>query len=357
MQGKLRETGISIIGRVPWASHFCQFYQTKQDLIDMLVPYFKAGLNSNEYCMWVTAEPLTADEAREAMAKAMPVFSEYLEKGQIEILPHTEWYLKGGSFNLQRVLNGWVAKLNQALARGYDGIRVTGNTAWLEKEDWKSFADCEAAINGVIGKHNMLVLCTYWLDKCNATEIVDVIRNHEFALIKQEGRWELFENSSYKATKQALIESENKYRDLVENLQEGIWVIDRDARTTFVNPRMAEMLGYSVDEMLGKPLFAFMSEQAATEANRYCECRKQGIKERHDFEFRRKNGKPVNTIIETSPLTDEQGTFAGATAGIIDITERKKAEESLRETRDYLENLFGYANAPSLGPAVSNYSL
>jgi len=62
-----RKTGIDIIGDVPWGTHFCQFYQTKQDLIDILVPYFKAGLENNEFCMWVTSEPLNKKEAEEVM--------------------------------------------------------------------------------------------------------------------------------------------------------------------------------------------------------------------------------------------------------------------------------------------------
>ena len=81
-----RKTGIDIIGDVPWGTHFCQFYQTKEDLIDILVPYFKAGLENNEFCMWVTSEPLNKKEAEEVMRKAVPNFDQYLERGQIEII-------------------------------------------------------------------------------------------------------------------------------------------------------------------------------------------------------------------------------------------------------------------------------
>jgi hypothetical protein len=132
---KIRKTGIDIIGDAPWGTHFCQFYQTKEDLIDILVPYFKAGLENNEFCMWITSEPLSENEAKKAMRKAVPNFDQHLKRGQIEIVPHTEWYLKDGAFNLQRVLDAWIDKLTFALAKGYDGMRVTGNTAWLEKRD------------------------------------------------------------------------------------------------------------------------------------------------------------------------------------------------------------------------------
>ena len=67
-ESNARHTGITVIGDVPWGTHFCQFYQDKQDLIDILVSYFKAGLENNEFCMWVTSEPLASAEAKAALA-------------------------------------------------------------------------------------------------------------------------------------------------------------------------------------------------------------------------------------------------------------------------------------------------
>ncbi|KKK60362.1 hypothetical protein LCGC14_3025110, partial [marine sediment metagenome] len=79
MESKIRNSGIDVIGNTPWGTHFCLFYQTKEDLIDILVPYFKAGLENNEYCMWVTSEPLNKKEAEKAIRRAIPNFDEYLE--------------------------------------------------------------------------------------------------------------------------------------------------------------------------------------------------------------------------------------------------------------------------------------
>lgn len=198
MEGNLRKIGSEVVDKVPWGTHFCQFYQTKEDLLDILVPYFKSGLEGNEFCMWVTSEPLSVEEAKGALRKVMPDFDERLKKGQIEIIPHTEWYLKGGTFSMERILNGWLDKLNQAKARGYEGIRVTGNTAWLEKNGWKGFAEYEEAINNTIGKYPMIAICTYAIDKCGAGEVIDVVYNHQFAFIKQEGKWRIVESSEHK---------------------------------------------------------------------------------------------------------------------------------------------------------------
>ena len=125
--------------------------------------------------------------------------------------------------------------------------------------------------------------------------------------------------------------SEEKYKLLVESAQEGIWAIDKNARTTFVNPRMAEILGYTINEMLGKHLFEFMNEEARKDAEIKIKRRMNGIKEQHDFEFLRKDGKKVYTQLETGPLFDEENQYTGAIAYVADITERKKAEAKLKQ--------------------------
>ena len=128
MNMNLRHSGIGIIEDVPWGTHFCQFYQTTEDLIDILVPYFKTGLENNEFCMWVTSQPLEVEEAKEALRKVVPDIDVYLKKGQLEIISYSHWYVKEGAFDSDRVLNGWVEKLNKALANGYDGLRSVSYT-------------------------------------------------------------------------------------------------------------------------------------------------------------------------------------------------------------------------------------
>lgn len=140
-----------------------------------------------------------------------------------------------------------------------------------------------------------------------------------------------------KRMEQTLRESEEKYRRLVETLMEGIWVLDKDANTSFVNPRMAQMLGYTVDEMMGKHLFSFMDEQGKISAMRYLERRMRNVKEQHDFEFIRKDGTRIFTSLETCPINDEKGNYSGAIAAIADITQRKQAEEELRLSHNLLE--------------------
>jgi PAS domain S-box-containing protein len=142
----------------------------------------------------------------------------------------------------------------------------------------------------------------------------------------------LYDITERKRAEEVLRGSEEKYRNLIGSLQEGIWLIDKDAYTTFVNPPMADMLGYTVDEIQGKHLFDFMDEKDIEIANKKLESRRRGIKEQHEFEFRRKDGSSVFTILVTNPINDKDGNYAGAIAGVIDITEQKQIEAMLKSS-------------------------
>jgi PAS domain S-box-containing protein len=138
-------------------------------------------------------------------------------------------------------------------------------------------------------------------------------------------------------TQAALRDSERTYRMVAENLHEGIWFIDQNEVTTYVNPRMADMLGYTVDEMIGQRLFAFMDERGVELCERNLGRRRQGIKEQHDFELLRKDGERIYTSMETTPVMDAARNYLGALASVADITERRTIEMELQKTKVYLE--------------------
>jgi C4-dicarboxylate-specific signal transduction histidine kinase len=231
MATELRKTGIGVMGDVPWGTHFCHFYETKEDLLDTLVPYFKAGLERQECCLWVLSEPLTEEEARHALRQAVPDLDRYLADGSIEFLLGREWYLQGGTFDLARVTSGWNAKLAHALARDYAGIRVTGNTAWLEKKDWSDFCEYEDAVNASITNQRMTVLCSYPLAASGAAEILDVARTHQFAMAKRQGQWELIETPGLKQAKAEI-------QRLNEELEQR--VVERTSQLTAVNEELSK---------------------------------------------------------------------------------------------------------------------
>jgi C4-dicarboxylate-specific signal transduction histidine kinase len=199
-----RKTGIEVVGDMPWGTHFCLFYETKEDLLEILTSYCKAGLESGEFCLWIVAEPLTVEEATGALKDTVPGFGRYLADSSIEIVSARDWYLSGGTFDLKRVTAGWLEKLARASAKGYVGVRVTGDTAWLQKKDWKHFCEYEEGLNEAVANQRLAVLCTYPLAACGAMEILDVVRTHQFAVAKRHGDWDVIETAGLKLAKEEI---------------------------------------------------------------------------------------------------------------------------------------------------------
>ena len=191
MEKQLEKSGNNIIGNVPWGSHLCLLYRTPEELIDVLVPYFLAGLKNNEFCLCITAGPLDKQSALKALKKSIPEYDKYAARGQIEIIPHTAWYLQGGSFNLQRIVRSWDARLNQAVTKGFEGLRSAFNLSWLEKKDWQTFMDFEAADRDAINK--IISVCAYSLENLEAPQIIDVVKNHQIVLFKRDRKWDILD--------------------------------------------------------------------------------------------------------------------------------------------------------------------
>jgi signal transduction histidine kinase/ActR/RegA family two-component response regulator len=199
-----RDSGISAVGEISWGTHFCQFYRTKEDLAETLVPYFEAGLRANESCLWVTSERLEADIAEDLMVRAMPDFKRHLHSGQMQILSIKDWYTPGKLFSADDVLQGWIDKEAQSKAKGLSGLRLTGDTFWVERSGWNDFMEYENKVNQAFRQYNLVALCTYCMDKCSAEDVIDVCCHHQFALARRKGHWELLESSSLKIAKENL---------------------------------------------------------------------------------------------------------------------------------------------------------
>ena len=131
-------------------------------------------------------------------------------------------------------------------------------------------------------------------------------------------------------------EREAYYRLLVERSNEGIWAIDKDTKTVFVNPRMATMLGYKAEEMIGRSGLDFLFEEDREKAFANFNSRKQGASSVYDFRLRREDGTALWTNLSVSPLEDA-GQFLGVVGMFTDISERKRAEQALEESQQRLE--------------------
>lgn len=189
----ITDCGIPGIRSIPYGVHLCHFYPTRQDLIDGLVPFFVSGLQNNERCVWVTADPLPAHDAKAELAKVMPDVDAALRDGRLRILAADEWYGIALKMSGDDMIELWLRQEEKALGRGFRGLRVTGNTSFLTPDTWDSFMEYESAISRALEGRRIVALCSYDQHQCRATEMRDVMRHHHYALDRADPTWQVSE--------------------------------------------------------------------------------------------------------------------------------------------------------------------
>jgi len=155
---------------------------------------------------------------------------------------------------------------------------------------------------------------------------------------------------------EALQTSEERYRRIVETAEEGIWVLDESDATTFVNQKMAGMLGYAADEVIGSPLLAYVDERDRAAVESALQRRRNGIKDSQDVRFRRRDGSELWVILAGAPIFDEAGGYHGSLKMATDITERKRLEQSVAEISSLEQQRMGRDLHDVLGQNLTGMS-
>ncbi|MCW3119417.1 MAG: putative signal transduction histidine kinase [Chitinophagaceae bacterium] len=121
--------------------------------------------------------------------------------------------------------------------------------------------------------------------------------------------------------------SEEKYRQITETAQEGIWLIDENNYTILVNKKMADILEYSIAEMMGKQNYHFMDDEWKKKASDHIANGRLGITENINFKYITKSGKVLWASLVTNPVFDDNGMYKGALAMVTDISKLKESEQ------------------------------
>lgn len=157
------------------------------------------------------------------------------------------------------------------------------------------------------------------------------------AALLQEIGWRLEDALTGMLANRDLKRSEAEYRRLIETAAEGIWVLSPDSITKFANSTMAAMIGYAVDDLVGRPVTDFMFEEDVAEHQRRIERRREGESEVFELRMRSKGGNEVWMSVSAAPIFDDTGQFTGSFGMATDITARREAEEGLRRRNEELE--------------------
>jgi len=376
---QLRKSGIEVMGDVPWGTHFVMFYDTKEDLLETLVPYFKAGLENGELCLWVVSEPLTDDEARDALRESVAEFDRYLADHSIEILRGRQFYFSDSDLDLERVIRDWALKTDSAVARGYAGLRLSGSTAWLERQHWKEFSEYENQVNSSISRSRMMALCTYPLSGSTAAEILDVARTHQFAIARRNKGWEVVETSELKQAKseiqrlndelerrvgertiqleavnQALRKeiaerqraeedvqrSEDHLRLVIDTIPQQIWSGPADGSLDFCNAQWLSYMGLTQEEARHAGWQRMLHPDDRDRVlTAWAESVTQGTPYEQEERHRRSDGQYRWFLSRGVPLRDSEGRIVRWYGTNTDIEDRKEAEDRLRVVIDTLPAL------------------
>jgi PAS domain S-box-containing protein len=135
-----------------------------------------------------------------------------------------------------------------------------------------------------------------------------------------------------KRAEEAIKESEMRYRRIVETTNEGVWLLDSKLHTSYVNRQMAGMLGYEPGDMVGRSVFDFYFSEDVDHKRQVLTRRERGVREQLEERLRRRDGSELWVRMSATPVVREDCEFDGAFAMVCDITERKLAEEAIKES-------------------------
>ncbi len=180
--------GLHGVKEIPYGVHMSIVYRTREELAAALVPFFSAGLRANERCIWITAEPLRADDAKAELARAGLDVEELIGRGALVVRDYGDWYAEAGRLMGNEGVDLWFREEERALEEGYAGLRITGNVTFLRPQDWALFMEYESLIQQAFMGRRIVTLCTYSLEQCGASEVLDVMRRHSGTLDRPDHR-------------------------------------------------------------------------------------------------------------------------------------------------------------------------
>jgi signal transduction histidine kinase len=328
----MRELAELLEGDMRRGRHIAHFCETKDDILHVVVPYFKAGLENNEFCLCAVSEPLTEEEVRRVLRQEILSIDRYEANGQLELLSGREWYFKDGIFDPQRVLNGWTERLDRALARGCKSMRGAGSAFWLESKDFESFCEYEKQLNDLITRRPMTMVCIHSLHARSSTELLDSASVHHFSIATHDGQSAVID--SHDADRErpeevSLRRADQNVEMILHSITDKFFSFSKDWKFAYLNSHAAEqmrILGKDPTSLIGKVLWEEFPDLPNEQTVR------RAMRER----------VAITDELYYPPLGEwvENHMYPAVDGGLIVfqryVTERKRAEEKLRRSEAYL---------------------
>ena len=190
------EEVINFVQEMSEDKHICLVYETEDDLVEILVPYFEKGLENNEVCIWVLSDSILTDDVKKVLKTKIPDLDVYIEKEQMIFLYSKDLYEKYDKFDIKTIMQFWAKKEKQALDKGFKGLRVSGSP---NGKEWIELVKYEELLNNKILKKPIKAICTYSNKIAGLLKILAVGAHHSKVIVSQEDKWQIVDVPNSKA--------------------------------------------------------------------------------------------------------------------------------------------------------------
>ena len=347
--------------------HLCQIYQTEEEHRDLLLPFLLNGLTQKEKILHIVDEH-TAEHILGYLREAGIDPKKYVDSGQLSILTCDDAYMKQGFFEPDFMINMLRSETDKAIKEGYAALRVTGEMTWALRKlpGSEKLIEYEAKLNNFIAGSKAKVICQYNRRRFDADTLLNVLKTHPIAVIGTE----IYDNPFYIPPEEyfSAQPSESQlnhwlknlagrkqteadlhlHTEIIHNIPEGV-ILSRvsDAVIAYINPKFEKMFGYGPGELIGKNISVVngptdKSPQEVAAEIQNC-LREKGVWQGEVCNIK-KDGTPFWCYASVSTFSHyEYGEVWVAVH--TDITERRRAEEALRESEEKYRELVQNANS------------
>jgi signal transduction histidine kinase len=194
MNNDLRDSGIDVLGSIPWGTHIAQLCDSPIEYCKVLIPFIRQGINNNEFCVWIYCENESGKKIKRLVHKHFKDIDSYIGSGRLKLFSHIEWYLKDNCFKETRVSKQWNDLTRYALDNGFDGIRAIADTSWINDRYRRTFLRYEQKISDLISGLPFIAMCQYSASIVNAFEVAELLKSHSHVLTMHGKKLKIIEN-------------------------------------------------------------------------------------------------------------------------------------------------------------------
>jgi len=174
--------------------HNCLYYESKENLLELVAYFFEQGFRANESCMWIVPQSLGVEGAKAVLGERIKDLNIYIEKGRLELLSCEDSYLRSGIFSPDEILELVAKKEQDVLKQGYSGLRLSGDVSWLQEKDWDKWVAYEKALDKIIPDKKITALCTFPVEKFDIGKLFTLSCSHGVTIRTKNGATDILTN-------------------------------------------------------------------------------------------------------------------------------------------------------------------